>query len=138
MAKRGLRVLLLMASVVFGQRAASAQVVATLDKCASGVLQTPAAYLEHVGDSDKSISPIALATKQLNEQELRCATPTMLSVQVFLVSEKEIRLLGLWQLPHFGYGEEGFWDLAILLNVLEWPCCILLQCTCKVNGDSSC
>ena len=58
--------------------------------CKSEMLKTPAIYVEHLGDSDKPIYPIVIATKRPSERELRCAVPSLLSVEVFIVTEEEL------------------------------------------------
>ena len=61
--------------------------------CTSDVMKTPALYLEHVGDEDKPIYPIVIATSRPNEQELDCAVVgrEWRSAQVFLIREEEFR-----------------------------------------------
>ena len=59
-------------------------------ECKSEMLKTPAIYVEHTGDSDKPIYPIVIATRRPSERELRCAVPSLLSVEVFIVTEEEL------------------------------------------------
>jgi hypothetical protein len=63
----------------------------TMAGCTSEVLKTPAVYLVHIGNSDKPIFPIVIATGRPNEQELRCAALSLWrSPEVFLVSDEEL------------------------------------------------
>ena len=60
--------------------------------CTSDVMKTPAIYLEHIGDEDKPIYPIVIATSRPNERELDCAVVgrEWRSAGVFLVREEEL------------------------------------------------
>lgn len=60
--------------------------------CTSEVMRTPAVYLEHIGDEDKPIYPIVIATSRPNEQEFDCAIigSRWRSAGVFLVTEEEL------------------------------------------------
>jgi len=60
--------------------------------CSSEVMRTPAVYLEHIGDEDKPIYPIVIATSRPKEQELDCAIigREWRSAGVFLVKEEEL------------------------------------------------
>jgi hypothetical protein len=59
-------------------------------QCKPTDLRTPAVYLEHLGDSDKPIFPIVIATAPPPEQELHCALPSMwMSAEVFVVADEE-------------------------------------------------
>jgi hypothetical protein len=60
--------------------------------CTSEVMRTPAVYLEHIGDEDKPIYPIVIATSRPNEQEFDCAIigREWRSAEVFLVREEEL------------------------------------------------
>ena len=60
--------------------------------CTSAVMKTAAIYLEHIGDEDKPIYPIVIATSRPNEQELGCAMigREWRSAVVFLVREDEL------------------------------------------------
>lgn len=60
--------------------------------CTSEVMRTPAVYLEHIGDEDKPIYPIVIATSRPNEQEFDCAIigREWRSAGVFLVREEEL------------------------------------------------
>jgi len=59
-------------------------------ECKFEMLKTPAVYVEHLGDSDKPIFPIVIGTKRPSVQEFRCAVPSLLSVEVFVVTEEEL------------------------------------------------
>lgn len=60
--------------------------------CKSDVMKTPAVYLEHIGDEDKPIYPIVIATSKPSEQELDCGIVggEWRSAGVFLVREEEL------------------------------------------------
>lgn len=60
--------------------------------CTSEVLKTPAVYLEHIGDEDKPIYPIVIATSRPTEQEFDCAITgrQWRLAGVFLVREEEL------------------------------------------------
>lgn len=60
--------------------------------CTSEVMRTPAVYLEHIGDEDKPIYPIVIATSRPNEQEFDCAIVgrEWRSAGVFLVRKEEL------------------------------------------------
>ena len=63
-----------------------------VSRCTSEVLKTPALYLEHIGDEDKPIYPMVIATSRPHEQELGCAVIRSLwrSAEVFLVMDEEL------------------------------------------------
>jgi hypothetical protein len=60
--------------------------------CTSEAMKTPAVYLEHIGDEDKPINPMVIATSRPTEQELGCAMigTEWRSAVVFLVREDEL------------------------------------------------
>lgn len=58
--------------------------------CKPEIAKTPAVYIEHVGDEDKPIYPIVLATVRPSKEELRCVEPTDDFKVVFLVTEEEL------------------------------------------------